>query len=68
MLSCRFKIQRALSALQAVQNIVSATEKALKLVSDAIAEEDSPKEDAAGKARGLEDVIFAVSLLAFISR
>ena len=33
---------------QAVQNIVSATEKALKLVSDAIAEEDTPKEDAPG--------------------
>merc|ERR1719431_1349868 len=30
--------------LQAVQNIVSATEKALKSVSDAIAEEDTPKD------------------------
>jgi len=35
--------------LQAVQNIVSSTEKALKLVSDAIAEEDTPKDEAAAK-------------------
>ena len=42
---------------QAVQNIVSATEKALKLVSDAIAEEDTPKEDTPRKARGTEGVL-----------